>query len=366
MNKQFKKSISYFLIVVLVLSFFNYKLSYAASLTTLSDALTRNKISTLSDHTIKYRQITQLSSGTIGIDFNTAGFDDGTVDYTDIDLFYGSSQSEVNGSCSTNCTNATLASSAGAGAWGAVFATNALTLSYPTSAGTAINANDYIRIEIGTSASGGDQQITNPGSTGSKVISIVSGADDGNIAVVILTNDQVGVSATVQPTISFSVSDISIGAGDIDTANIYYATSDTNGSTSEPSSGSPSLLTASTNAVNGLSISIKSNGDGSSNAGIYSSTLSDLIEAAASTAVSANSDGYGVYGKSATSLTIAEGYDNDSNSDAAITRSFTTFLSTTSPVSGGTADLSIKMGVGATTKAGAYTDTLTLVCLGNF
>ena len=226
-------------------------------------------------------------------------------------------------------------------------------------------ANDYVRIEIGMSASGGNAQMTNPSSGGSKTLNIVAGSDEGNIAVVILTNDQVTVGATVLPTLTFSISDVVIGFDEIDTTSVYYATGNSTASTSEPANTLPTQLTASTNAASGLTITIESTGSGAA-AGLYNSTFTELIEAAASTAVAAGTDGYGVYGKNATSLTIAEGFDNDSTTDAAITTAPTTFASTTGVVSSGTVDLAIKAGVGATTKAGAYTDTITIIATGNF
>lgn len=340
----------------------------ASDLTGMTDILSSTKPSTQkANHDLRYRQITQISAGTIVIDLNTSGFASGTVDYTDIDFFYGSSQVQVNGSCVSSCTNATLAAAAGAAIWGAAIATNDLTLTYPTSAGVPVNANDYVRIQIGSNASGGDQAYTNPASTGSKTISIISGSDSGNLAVVIITDDQIAVSAAVTPTLSFSISDLIIGFGAISAdSNIHYATGDGNVATTEPANDLPTKLTASTNAASGLVIMVKSNGDGSSSAGLYSSTVTDLIEAAASTAVAANTDGYGVYAKHALSLTADEAFDNDSAGDVAITRTAATFASTTGVVSGGTIDLSIKTGVGATTKAGNYSDTLTVICSGNF
>lgn len=358
------------LLVVAMLSVMSYGIRgvKAAALTGISDTMDRQKISVASDHTIKYRVTSGMSSGTIIIDFNTSGFDDGSVDYTDIDFFYGSSQAQVNGACESSCTNATLAAAAGAATWGAVFAANVLTLSYPTSGGTALIANDYVRIEIGYSASGGNAQLTNPATTSSasqKIIEIISGSDVGNFAVAILTDDQVAVGATILPSLTFTISDVVIGFGEIDSAMIYYATADSSTATTEPANNLPTKLTVSTNATSGLTITVQSTGSGAA-AGLYSTILTELVEAAASTAVAGGTDGYGVYGKNSSNLTIAEGYDNDGNSDSAITTAATTLASTAGVVSSGTMDLAIKAGVGASTKAGVYSDTLSLICTGNF
>lgn len=363
-----KKIFILLIVITLLVMSFGVRGVKAAALTGISDTMDRQKVSEASDHTIKYRVTSGMTSGTIVIDFNTPGFDDGSVEFGDIDFFYGSSQAQVNGACESSCTNATLAAAAGAGAWGAAFAANVLTLSYPTSGGTALVANDYVRIEIGYSATGGNAQLANPATTSTasqKVIEIVSGSDVGNVAVAILTDDQVAVGATIIPTLTFTISDVVIGFGEIDSTTVYYATADSSTATTEPANNLPTKLTASTNAASGLTITIQSTGSGAA-AGLYNSTFTELIEAAASTAVAGGTDGYGVYGKNSSNLTIAEGYDNDSNSDSAITTAATTLASTTGVVSSGTMDVAIKAGIGAATKAGAYTDTLSLICTGNF
>ena len=168
------------------------------------------------------------------------------------------------------------------------------------------------------------------------------------------------------PSLTFSISDITIGFGTWSGTEIRYATGDTNGSTTEPGAGLPTQLTASTNAPNGLTITVRSTGDGS-NAGLYkSATPTKLIAAVASSAVVADSEGYGVYGKNASLLTIDEGFDNDGVSDLAVSFSAQTFASASATVSSGTVDLSAKAAIAGTTPAGSYSDALTLVCTGNF
>lgn len=375
MREKMKKIVvANVIIALLVLTFgVNIQKTNASALIGLTDQMSSTKFANptnLANHDIRYQQVGQLMTGTITVDFNTAGFVSGTVDYTDIDLFYGSDQAQVNGSCSSNCNNATIAADAGASIWGATISSNNLTLAYPTSVGPIVQANDYVRIKIGTNASGGDQQYNNPttpSTTSQKIIAVVSGPDSGSLAVVIVTDDQVVVNASVAPTLSFSISDNAIGFGSISAdTNVHWATANGVGQTSEPASDNPVKLIGSTNASSGLLIKIKSNGDGSSAAGLYSATTTQMIEAAASSVVAANTDGYGVYGKNAASLTIDEAYDNDFDTDVAITRSMSSFASTTGPVADGSVDLTLKAGVAGSTKAGAYTDTITIQCSGNF
>jgi hypothetical protein len=229
------------------------EVAFAAPLTGLADYLSNLKVSEKSNHDIRFRFPTGMSSGNIVIDFNTASFDTTGVVFGDVDLFYGSSNDPstgVAGNCSSSCTNATLAASAGAAAWGVGNSSNSITLSYPTSGGTAIAADDYVRIKIGTNAAGpGTHQITNPGTTGGKTVTINAGDDDGRVSIVMINDSQLGIGATVDPTLSFSISSTTINFGHFTSTNVRYATTDLNGSTTEPGNGEPVVLAAGTNAA---------------------------------------------------------------------------------------------------------------------
>lgn len=194
--------------------------------------------------------------------------------------------------------------------------------------------------------------------------------DKSSLALSILTDDQVAVLATVNPSISFSVATPTLDFGTLSPSAVRYATGATGGSASEPTDTTE--VTCSTNAPNGLIVSIRSTGDGTGaegngSAGLYkSSSPTDLIEAATSTSVTAGTDGYGIYGTSASGLTIEEGFDNDETSDVAITTTSQTIFSATGPVSSGTAKVVAKAALAATTRAGSYADALTLVATGKF
>jgi len=168
-----------------------------------------------------------------------------------------------------------------------------------------------------------------------------------------------GYQAYVPPILTFSISNNSIGFGTLTTGTIYYATADGNGSTSEPGPDLPVKLTVSTNAENGVVITVKD-----SNGGL--SMGSYTIPGVASSSVSTSSEGYGVYGKDASGLTIDEGFDNDGTSDVAISTSYQTFASSTSYVSSADVDLAAKTAIVATTAAGSYSDTITVIATGRF
>jgi hypothetical protein len=233
-NIFYRKLVSLCLIVSLMAILSPIQIAQAGSLTSMSDTMTRLKAAQLSDHTILYTTPTGMSSGTIVIDFNTAGFVDGSVDHSDIDLSYAANGTD---------NEQTLGAAAGNNIWGAVFAANELTLTYPTSNGTAITAGWKVQIEIGEVATGGasNEQMTNPAAGDDKVIAITSGADSGSLAVSIASEDQVSITATVTPTLSFNVTDSAVALGNLSATVVQTDTA---------------AMTASTNATGGYSITV--------------------------------------------------------------------------------------------------------------
>jgi len=90
-----------------------------------------------------------------------SGFGIGSVDYTDIDVSWGSSTGYEN--------ELTLAATCSDSTWGAAFSGQVLTI---TSCSGTISSTSKVVVEIGTNASNGDQQIENPDTSGTYVISI--------------------------------------------------------------------------------------------------------------------------------------------------------------------------------------------------
>ena len=327
--------------------------------------LAKSNPTTLSDHDLKFRTPSGMSSGTATIDFNTAGFDDGSVDYTDIDLQYGSSQAQVNGSCSSSCTKATLAGTAGAGAWGASFGTNTLTFTYPTSGGTAIAINDYTRVLIGLNAvtgTNGDQQLTNPTSSGTKTITITLPSDVGKLAVAILTDDQVVVSTTIDPYLTFAVTQTTVSltksGGNPDYQNTGY------------NNGTANTLAANTNATTGYNISylgltLSANG-GADTIDVMTGEASVEGEEQFGINLRANTDPpTGANKTGSGSATYASGYgDIDQFTFAPDTT--TTLASAGDATVSNTFTVSYIVNVTEITEAGAYNTTITYICTGNF
>ncbi len=195
-------------------------------------------------------------------------------------------------------------------------------------------------------------------------------ADTGSLALAVIADDQLAVTATVDPLFSFSISQNSLDFGTFSNTNKRWATggAGSGGSTTEPGAGQPTQITISTNAPNGAVVYARSQGDGSS-AGLYkSSSPTYLIPAVASSAVSSGSEGYGLYVKNAgANLTVDEGFDNDGVSDVAISTSDQLIVSASGSLSSGnTADITLVAAISASTPAGSYQDTITITAAGKF
>jgi len=229
--------------------------------------------------------------------------------------------------------------------------------------GTAATAANNIKVSVITG--------TNNSACGEPSTTI----DSGNYALSILNDSTVGVSATIDPMLTFSISDLSIGFGTFSSTAKRYTTGNEQGSTSEPANGEATVLSILTNAPNGATISIRSKGNGSGiegngSAGLYkSSSPTNLIAAAPSSSVTSGSEGYGVYLKNVTNntgtLSIDEGFDNDNSSDLAISTTNQTLASASAEVDA-TVDLLGVAAISSTTPAGSYSDVLTLTGTGKF
>ena len=202
-----------------------------------------------------------------------------------------------------------------------------------------------------------------------------SSTDTGSFALSVLSDSTVGVSATIDPMLTFSISDLAIGFGTFSSTTKRYTTADETGSTSAPGNGEATVLTIQTNAPNGALISGRSKGngtgvEGNGSAGLYkSSSPTNLIAAAASSAVSTGTEGYGIYLKNVTNttgtLSIDEGFDDDSVSDVAVSTTNQTLASASAEVDA-TVDLVGVAAIASTTPAGSYADVLTLTGTGKF
>lgn len=220
---------------------------------------------------------------------------------------------------------------------------------------------------LGTASSAGTAIVSLSTGSAATCTSTFTTIDSGSIALTTLTSNQVSVSATVPPLLSFSIGSTTMGFGTLTTANVYYANTGSSAQTSEPSAGNMTQVSISTNAPNGVIISAASTGNGST-AGLYKSIApTKLITATTANAVTAGSEGYGLFVDNLSNLTAASGFGSGkSGGTTAITNAAQTILSASGVLGSGTANVDLVAAIATTTPAGAYTDTITLTGTGKF
>lgn len=337
--------ISSYLVLGLLLSGGLPQVTFAADITSASDTLSSQKVSTLANHDIVFTSPTGAASGdTIIITFPSDFSIDASLDYTDIDVL-------------DDGTNVTLAATASGTTWGAVRTSG--TVITLTNGTTAVSAGSVIRIKIGTNAtnqSTGVRQITNTTTNGSKVIA-VSGTfgDSGNITVNILTDDQVAVTATVPQALTFSISDNTVEFGTLSASDDFFA-DDSGGNATEAEAHT---LIVGTNASNGYTMTV----NGSTlTSGAY--TISAI--GSSNTASSTGSEQFGLR------MTSSGGSGSVSAPYAASGFAFDTaaFPDAVASSSGASTNTTYSVrylaNISSATEAGAYTTTLTYVTTANF
>ncbi len=344
------------------------------------DTLSRAQISTLSNHTIEFTTGGGVAAGeTMTVTF-PAGFSipgaPNPLDYTDIDLSYGPTLGSEN--------DLTLGASASGATWGASVSGQVLTI---TSGSGTISPSSRVVIKVGTNASvgtTGDQQITNPSSVSTYIMSIGGTFNEnGDIALGITQDDQATINATVSPSITF---DIDTAITDSETGAPHSVTLGTL---------SPSILSTSrtdnagtinaiffdvtTNAIAGATVSMQGANTGLSSVAT-STTITLPTDEATITA------GQQRIGACLSSLTATTGtllananYDADGTSNCTSTNTGTPtvgkiqtsasplFTTSGAPVSAGRAALLLKASVATTTPAASdYGNTLTFIAVGTF
>ena len=177
-----------------ILTIYNNQ-TQASALISVSDTMSRQKISTAANHEIVFT----LASGTTIVEDETvtiifpSSFSSGlnSIDCSDVDLL--DDGVEENFAATPGCA-------ADADEWGAAVSARTLTLTAPSTAATYINASSVVTIRIGTNATEegtGDEQIVNPASTGSHIINIGGTfGDSSDVAIAIVTEDRAAVSGT--------------------------------------------------------------------------------------------------------------------------------------------------------------------------
>ena len=332
----------------------------AGSLTSISDTMSRQKASTSSDHTIRFRL---SASGALTSNGNTvvitfpSDFNFTAANITDVTFTHGTTTGAEN--------TETLAASPSATEWGAAFSgtqNRVFTLTAPTDGvGSANFANsDYAIITIDDSSN----SYTNPTTTGSKTITIVTTNDSGSLAIPIVAgsaaDENVVVTATVDPTITFTNDDVAIGFGTLTTSNARFATADATGTGSDTTAHT---LTVGTNAPSGYTLTY----NGATLTGTPSGTITALTAGITDDADGTpGSSQFGISGALTGSGSMASGYDNSGTADWKFVASTTTTLASYSSPTSDSIAMHYLANIASTTPAGSYTTTITYIATGNF
>jgi len=347
------------LIFILLGAFFVPYSAYAADLTSKSDTMTSLKASTVANHTILFTTPTGIAAGeTITLTF-ASFLIAASLDFEDLDM--STEASGGDGVCDTGDSEKTLAASASGTTWGAVRTTSTV-LTF-TSGTDTIAAGSEICIEIGTNAeegATGTEQMTNP--TAGSYTLVIAGVqtDSGKIAIQVITDDQVVNTGIVAESLSFSISDVTIGFGALVTANARYATGDAAGSDTDPAGGAHTI-TAGTNGTDGYTLFVN---------GTTLTSGTDTVDAMSTEATSAaGTEQYGIR------ITVASGpevpdsvYDNSpADSFALDTASFPDTIATASGSSADTVyEVHYIANIASNIEPGSYSSVLTYSVAGNF
>lgn len=375
------------IISIVVFSFgFGAKTISAASFTAMKDTMTRLKISTTADHTITYVLPT-------GIDFDRVGGTDillhdfpatftqggtwATGDFTFNDGTARTINAVSAGAGTTDCTVADGVNNVCV----AIDTTGFAFRVKPSATYTASATGATVIFTIdGTTTDG---TLTNPSSAGSVVLSLsmtdegVAAANTGSIALGIADDDQVTVSATVDPVLTFDI-DAASGGGSGESSAPYTVAFGTITTTDTRVSGTTDsvqmiVLEADTNATSGVVVTVR---DANGTNGLVSTSVSgDNINSADGT-MADGTENYGLCVATAglTGFARAAPYDSgtcsvdtETNAIQALTTAGENIVSTTAPVASAHAEVVANAAISGTTAAhDDYADTLTFIATGTF
>ena len=234
----------------------------AASLTSVKDTLTRIEQGLTADHTIQWTLPGGASSFVAGdkarVDFpanfvtsTESGWVAGDFTYND-----GTSRSIVAVGAAPSCS---------AGANNITVLIDSANDQFVITACASFTANSSANVTFTIDGTTTDGTLTNPASAETSVVAIVGddagdgfGANDdtASLAIPIIADDTVNITATVDPTISFSISDVAISFGTLASGSARYATGDGTSTSSDPADGAHNLQ-ISTNATSGYIVTYK-------------------------------------------------------------------------------------------------------------
>lgn len=356
MKHSVRRSISIVAMFAMIfgLNFGFVRIANAATITSAKDTLSTLTDSAEANHTISWVSPSGVANNTtITITFPT-GFSLTGVTEDDVDIA-GTTEGEL--TTAADCSAAEDASVA--------IASQTVTITLCSGDGGDFTNSETITVEIGTNATSsgtGANQINNQTvaqNNSDAVIDITSGASDiGSVAVEIIADDSVNVTATVDPSITFSISDVAIGFGTLTSGAVRYATGDATGGTTEATAAH--TMSAGTNAAGGLAVTY--------NGGLLTSAANTINAASNVTppgtqtieqfAIAVDDNG--------TAFTIPAGYDQATPLYTFVADTTTTLFSASAPLTSTAVDVHYLANIAANTEAGNYSTNITYIATGTF
>jgi len=321
------------------------------------------KESVAADHTLTFTINNTIDAGdTFSIDFpdtfDTTGFlNSDPLDY-DIKDDGVDKTITATGGCAANGFDITTANTT----------TDTFTFTY-CAGSTVIASTSIMEVQIGTNATSGgtgntqivNQTATENGTDGKITIGGTFGGT-GYGALEIVADNDVTVTATVDPSITCAFTGMTTNFASLTTGAVSTSDTDT-------------TVTVTTNAGTGFSLTVRDAGN-TTNPGLYKSVATTYLIGSADSSygdtatLAAAADGFGIQGStsggSGGSVTVAARYLQTSNTVGGLELTDTTLASATAAVSGRIVTVVHKAAVSGLAVAGAYTDTLTYVCSGIF
>ena len=245
--------------------------------------------------------------------------------------------------------------------WGVSTSSNSITL---TSGTGVIAAERCVHFEFGTNATAaatGDSQLTTGGPATTHTISVsTSTGDSGTSTIDIIDNDQVTISATVDPTITFTISDNAIGFGTLTSGGPRYATYDGAGSGSATAAHN---LTIATNASSGFSITYSGS---TLTSGANTISVATIVN---DTDGTAGTEQFAISGSSTAAVRETSGYNYNFGTNPDwnfVAGTETQFASSSNATSTQFIDVYYLANIAGSTEAGSYQTTINYIATGNF
>ena len=328
----------------------------AATLSVMSDTMSRQKISTASSQVIRFTTPTTLTANQTMVITWPSDFTFTSAVFGDVTMTYGAA--------GTNTTCTIAAAPATGQTCGAVWsgtANRVLTLTMPSATWTTpIVATNIVIITIASTHE------LNPTTAGSYTISLTSasGADTGSVAVGIIgvggtTDENEVITATVAPTLTFANDDSAIGFGTLSSSTQTYANAGATGTTSDTTANT---LTIGTNAPSGYALTYS---------GLtLTGTPSGTITAIGGTGVGLNgtpgTSQFGISGAITGSGSMSTQYDHATPKFAFVGSGSAIPLASSAGAASDTVAMHYLANIASTTPAGSYTTTLTYIVTANF